>query len=479
MPQGNTAVRSRPEKFGAGAPSPPDSHALRHEPFRKEVLSSWGLFSRALSHVRRPETERQLEKMLAEPSSSSMIARGAGLSYGDAPLCPSGVTYLTERLNCITRFDRDRGIISCQAGTTIRDILDVSLRHGWFPSFTPGTASVTIGGALAADVHGKSNLFLDSFGHHVEEFGLRLASGEELRCSRLHNAELFKATVGGMGLTGIVTDVVFRLSRLEKPFLKLTRKACFTPFETIDCLEKEHMDEHGYSVAWLDLRPAKSAGRGVVLSARPATESCLESPPEKRTLSLTPFLSSPFAASQFLRQSAVGLINEFYFRSSVHSRDCPVVPMDSFFYPLDQVRNWNLFYGKNGFLQYQFVVPDQTSREAISEIIHLLAKSQISPYLVVLKKTGMQSGFLSFCMPGTTMALDFPYSAETLLLFDRFDRCVIRNGGRVYLAKDARLSAEAFRSMYEGFAGFLAVKKEFDPDNRFQSALSRRLRLFE
>jgi decaprenylphospho-beta-D-ribofuranose 2-oxidase len=417
--------------------------------------------------------------------SEKLVARGLGRSYGDAAVVRHGRTVLTERLDRFLQFDARTGVLECEAGVTINALIDHFLPLGFFPSVVPGTKHVTLGGAIAADVHGKNHHVAGAFSRHVRSFRLLTASGAELECSRANNADLFWATIGGMGLTGIITDVRLTLSPVPSPYVSVRYERASN---IDDALELFHADDHRYafSVAWIDcLSRGGSLGRAVLmrgdfapnelLTARQRHDGSRRSP--------TPRLSVPGSAPQFvLATPLMRAFNAGYYHSHPGAPRTKVLSYEPFFFPLDKIRNWNRLYGRRGFLQYQCVLPSVGGREGLIRILEMISSSGSASFLAVLKRfgEGEPGQLLSFPRVGYTLALDLPNRGpEVFELLERLDALVVRFGGRVYLAKDARMRPETFRAMYPEFRTWLAIKNEVDPDWRFSSDLAVRLRLMD
>ncbi|MGE0354829.1 MAG: FAD-binding protein [Gemmatimonadales bacterium] len=441
-------------------------------------LAGWGRFPRGRSRLARPEQMEALQGIIAR--SPSALARGMGRSYGDAAWSPDGVTILLERLDRFLDFDPATGVLHCEAGVTIADLLEYFLPRGFLPPVTPGTKFVTLGGALACDVHGKSHHRDGSFSRHVLEFRLLTASGEILTCSRTENAELFWATHGGMGLTGIVTDLRLRLLPVESSYVVVDYDRA-PDLDAALRLFHDSDDRYTHSVAWIDcLKQGRGLGRSVLMRGNWARRSDLPPRSARDPLALPDQrrITVPFdLPAAVLNPLTVSLFNaQFYARHrTAHG---VVTSIEPFFYPLDRVRQWNRFYGRRGFLQYQFVVPHAGGREALIRILELLTEEGHASFLAVLKRFGEvePEQLLSFPRPGYTLAVDLPrdHGRQDELL-RRMDEVVVTAGGRVYLAKDARLGPDAFRTMYPEWARWLAIKQAVDPEGRFESALSRRL----
>ncbi len=448
---------------------------------RRALLSGWGRYPLSESDVYRPDRISELQAVVAA-NSTSLIARGAGRAYGDAALNEQNRVVDLTRLNRMLSFDPASGLLRCEAGVTIAELIDVFLPRGFFPPVTPGTRFVTLGGSVAADVHGKNHHRDSSLASHVTWFDLMVASGEVLRCSREENAAFFWATVGGMGLTGVILELELRMRRIESAYLdgELIRAgnidAAIEAFERTDA-------QYGYSVAWIDCNSGKSAlGRSVLNLGNFATLDALPRAAAQNPLNVIPKLSPivPFDFPGFaLNSLSVRAFNAVIWTLNRNQAAHTVFDWESFFYPLDSIRNWNRIYGKRGFVQYQCVWPPDESRAGLIEMLEAIARSRRGSFLAVLKKFGAQDGLLSFPMPGYTLALDFPVTDGLLEFLDTLDAMVLKRGGRVYLAKDARMSPETFRAMYPNLGKWQAAKALADPENRFSSSLSRRLRMTE
>jgi FAD/FMN-containing dehydrogenase len=408
-----------------------------------------------------------------------VIARGQGRSYGDAALNEGGRVLLTERVNRLLEFDTEQGILRAEAGTTLAEILPVIVAQGWFLPVTPGTKFVSLGGCVAADVHGKNHHHNGSFGDYVVAIELILADGSRVTCSPSEKPELFWATVGGMGLTGIIGEVTLKLDPVQSAQMAVQHYPADNLEQLFNLLEDPDSDDR-FTVAWIDcLARGQKLGRGVAMCGHHAE-------PEE----LPPNFGNALAAKQVRSRSvpfdfpswvlnplSISAFNALYFRQEGKKQQPFLTGYDPYFYPLDGIGQWNRMYGKRGFVQYQCVIPDAMAFEGIQALLMALSDSRRASFLAVLKRLGAQGrGMLSFPMTGYTLALDLPVRDNGLFaLLNRLDEIVLRYGGRVYLAKDARLSAESFRAMYPRYDEFLAVKHSVDPGGRFSSSLSRRL----
>lgn len=388
---------------------------------------------------------------------------------------------LTERVNRLLEFDVINGTLRAEAGTTLAEILPVIVPKGWFLPVTPGTKFVSLGGCVAADVHGKNHHHEGSFGDHVVALELILSDGSRVTCSPSERVELFCATIGGMGLTGIIGEVTFKLIPIQSAFMKVRHLAADN-FEQLFSRMQDPDNDDRYTVAWIDsMASGAQLGRGIVMCGHHAEMEELSGnlyrsiKPERRR-------SIPFDFPSFaLNSLSISAFNSRYYQREGGRRYPFLSGYDSYFYPLDAIDNWNRMYGKRGFVQYQCVIPDAASFEGIRKLLEELSSSRRPSFLAVLKRLGPQGrGLLSFPMAGYTLALDLPIRDEGLfVLLNKLDEIVLQHGGRVYLAKDARLSPESFRAMYPRYEEWLRIKNAVDPQNRFSSSLSRRLRIGE
>lgn len=439
-------------------------------------LGGWGRYPVVETETRRPERLADLVTLVR--TGAPLIGRGLGRSYGDASLNGAGRTVLFERLDRLLAFDSVTGVLECEAGATLQDLLAVFAPRGWMPPVCPGTQYVTVGGAVACDVHGKSHHKDGTFGRHVVELLVVTAAGELVRCSRQRHPDLFHATIGGMGLTGFIAEVKLRLHRVESPWIGVDYDRA-RDLDGALRLFADSDERYAYSVAWIDcLARGRSLGRAVLMRGNPLSAAEASAQTYRGGLTARMPFNLPGIA---LNPLSIRAFNALYYRR--HPAAARGVPTHyrPFFFPLDGIRDWNRLYGRQGFLQYQLVVPTEGGREALVRILELARRASGS-FLAVLKRFGEASaeGLLSFPAPGYTLALDFPAGRAGLSgLLNELDAVVIRHGGRVYLAKDARLLPDAFRAMYPGLPQWLETKRAWDPNAVFSSDLGRRLGLSE
>lgn len=446
-----------------------DTSRTPRDPPTMRPLSGWGGRPSTRSEVLRPTTIGEIVDI--EPRPVGQIARGLGRSYGDAAQLAGGTVVDMTALVGVA-LDEARGRVTAMAGTSLGQVIDLAVPRGWFLPVTPGTRHVTVGGAIAADVHGKNHHRDGSFGQHVESLELIDGRGEKPQVEP--GSDIFVATLGGMGLTGTVTKATFRLIPIETPWMSVTTRRVDDFLSVLQTLHE--MDKRfRYSVAWLDLS-RRGRGRGVVTGADHAVEDEVEG--ELRDPSSGGGFEVPRIRSGVVNDVTVSLFNQIWFARAPKRQAGAIRSISSFFYPLDRVGSWNRLYGEAGFLQYQFVVPNG-AETALWRIAEHLAGLSTPVSLAVLKRLGESTrGHLSFPMPGWTLALDLPLGdADLLGALDVCDELVAGAGGRVYLAKDSRLRREPARAMYPRLGEWREVREDLDPQRVLRSNLSQRLDL--
>lgn len=408
-----------------------------------------------------------------------MIARGFGRSYGDAAQRAGGLVVDALGLDRVESVDVEARTAAIGAGVSMHALLRRTLPLGLFPSVTPGTEMVSIGGAIACDVHGKNHHVDGAFSAHVASLDLVTPTGDVLPVDPVSSADVFAATAGGLGLTGVVVRAVVRLLAVDTAWIAVDTERAV---DLDDALARFAGDEHyRYSVAWIDcLARGRHLGRSVLMRGNHAALEALPQRLQKRPLELSrrPTVPTPpWVPSGLVNRGTVALFNELYFRRASLAGQGRLVSIPAFFYPLDTVRGWNRLYGARGFVQYQFVVP-YGAEDAIRRAIELLGAADCPSFLAVLKRMGAEHGLLSFPMPGWTLALDIPATVDGLgPLLDRLDEMVAESGGRVYLAKDARLRPDLLEAMYPRLTEWREIQARLDPAGVMRSDLSQRLRL--
>jgi len=406
-------------------------------------ILSWGRYPRVVHrYVHKPAWYDQLPAMLKAAEPGSLLPFGHGRSYGDS--CLNGGRELIEcgRLNRILGFDESTGVLRCEGGVTLADIIEIFIPKGWFLPVTPGTSFVTIGGAIANDVHGKNHHVAGTFGAHVQRLGLYRSDGDLLICDANENPDMLRATIGGLGLTGVIVWAEIQLRRVAGPWID-SESIPFSSLKAFLDLSHESNDRFEYTVAWLDCFAGRNP-RGIFFRGNHATHN-------RRKFSPRRGLTLPFPPpSWVLNGWSIRAFNRAYYALHAYRKGTALEPYDTFFYPLDAIRQWNLLYGRQGFLQYQCVIPE-CQLDAVEELLERIARSGTGSFLGVLKQFGSASpaGILSFPRPGLTVALDFPMRGErTLNLMRSFDEVVQQAGGALYPAKDARMSPAMFETSY-------------------------------
>ncbi|MGO0999908.1 FAD-binding oxidoreductase [Lysobacter sp. CA196] len=428
-----------------------------------EPGQSWGRYPLARQRILSLTDRRRALPVF----DGSALPHGNGRSYGDSCLNPDGTLLHARGLDRFLSFDPANGVLRCEAGVTFAEIIAVALPKGWFLPVTPGTRYVTVGGAIANDVHGKNHHGSGNFGHHVRCFELLRSDGSRQLCTP--EDDLFAATVGGLGLTGVIVWAEVQLKRVPGPWLE-TESIRFDHLDDFFALSAESAHSHEYTVAWIDcLARGRSLGRGHFLRADHSPgDTALRPPPTNARLAI------PFTPPMSLvNRLSLRPFNWLYYHRQCTPRQRAAVHYGPYFYPLDGIRDWNRMYGPRGFLQHQCVLPPETARDGIAALLGEISRSGSGSFLAVLKEFGEipSLGLLSFPRPGTTLALDFPNTGpEIFALLDRLDAVVAEAGGAVYPAKDARMSGPLFRSAYPQWERFSA---HIDP--QFSSGFWRRV----
>ena len=437
-------------------------------------LTGWGRTSGGAMTACRPERVSELRERVREgPADGGRIAYGAGRAYGDAALNSQGRVILTRRLNRMLAFDNDSGLLEAEPGVTFNDLLAVFLPRGWLVPATPGTAFATLGGAVANDIHGKNHDRVGSFGDHLTWIDLMLPSGEIVRTTDSERPELFRATIAGLGLTGVIVGIGLRLMRVPSSAVRVRERRC-RDLDAFLAALAEARQRATYSVGWIDgLAKGRELGRGLLEEAEPATEAVADTPQRARRVPMD-------APGSVLNPITIGLFNAAYYRRVPVGGRERIVPYRRFLYPLDAISDWNRIYGRGGFFQFQCVLPDASAPRGIRLLLEEIAGSGRASFLAVLKTLGAEGrGHLSFPMRGYTLALDFPRRGGVEDVLRRLERLTLDHGGRIYLAKDAVLSPEGFRAMYPKLPEFQAVLDAIDPEHRLNSDMARRLKIRE
>ena len=439
------------------------------------TLSGWGRYPRIDAKLKAPRSEDEVRALVLQ---GDAIARGNGRAYGDSAVSRYNTVHM-QHFNRMVSFDRDRGQLVAEAGVLLADIINAFLPLGWFPYVTPGTKFVTLGGMIAADVHGKNHHKDGSFGNYVDWIDVLVSDGSIKRCSRSENTDLFEWTVGGMGLTGILLRAAIFLRPITSAWIEQRTLVAENISHAMELFEQSA--DATYSVAWIDcLQQGQSMGRSLVMLGEHA--DALAVPPQYRK---TPLHISPRSKisipiefpSWTLNSLTVRAFNAFYYRNGQRNRGQRLVGWDSYFYPLDAILGWNKIYGRYGFAQFQCALPLEAADEGLKALLSAIASAGVGSFLAVLKRFGKQNSKFSFPMEGYTLALDFPLNKRTMALMEKLDRITIEHGGRFYLAKDSRMSRDVFQASETRSLDYLSFRDAQAATGRFASSQSERLGL--
>jgi FAD/FMN-containing dehydrogenase len=427
-------------------------------------ISSWGRLSYEDHHVIPLNERHKVANIIKTQEGTVGIAHGMGRSYGDVALNPKGLLWLTTGLNHLIRFDSKTGRLHCESGVLLRDIQRLFIPRGWMLPVTPGSQMVTVGGAIANDVHGKNHHALGSFGDHIQHIKLVRTDGTEIECGPNLNAEWFAATVGGLGLTGLIVEVELQLRSTSSPWLD-TETIPYANLSEFFKLADSSEEYWEHTVSWIDCMSKK--GQGIFMRANPNKDlrDTAKIKAERKIFFLPPI--------SLVNKITLRPLNFTYYNFKKYNAGSSITHYEPFFYPLDKLLEWNRIYGPKGFFQYQSVIPRNVGQDATQAMLKEIEKSGEGSFLAVLKTFGNREslGMLSFPEPGVTLALDFPNHAfRTLKLLDRLDAIVKEAKGRIYPAKDARMPRDLFEAGYPKLNRFLKYR-----DAGISSSLSRRL----
>ncbi|MGY4499777.1 decaprenylphospho-beta-D-ribofuranose 2-oxidase [Bradyrhizobium sp. GM24.11] len=437
------------------------------------LVSGWGRFPVVDSEVLRPRSFEAVGAAVADVTGS--VARGNGRAYGDAAIGAVRTIAMTG-FDRVRSFDPATGRIRLEAGVLLSDLIDTFGPRGFLPFVVPGTRFVSVGGAIAADVHGKNHHGEGGFGRYVDSILLRTGQGDVIEVSREKNSDAFFATVGGMGLTGIILEATMRLRPVETGWIRERVISASDLDAAMRALEASYSAT--YSVAWIDcVARGRALGRSLIYLGEHASADELAEGADRFPIGKSPGLAVPIdLPSMTLNRYTIRAFNELYHRmGSRRAGGDHMVSLYPYFFPLDSLSDWNRIYGRRGFLQHQCVIPEAGARAVLGDILDRVSKRGDASFLAVLKKLGHGDGLLSFPLPGYTLALDFPVKGDILNFLDEIDRLVVAAGGRLYLAKDARQSRATFEAGYPALPRFNAIRKSLDPAGNIRSKLSQRL----
>jgi decaprenylphospho-beta-D-ribofuranose 2-oxidase len=430
-------------------------------------IYGWGRYPTIDAQVLLPQTQSVCVDLLK--AKEIVLPRGMGRSYGDS--ANSSTVIQTDYLDHFIEFNESTGVLTCEAGVSIREMLELIVPKGWFVPVTPGSSFVSIGGAIASDVHGKNHHLRGTFSEHLLSFELLLGAGEVIRVTKGSYPDLFRATCGGMGLTGMILSASIQLKPIESSQIIQTTIKTNCLEEVCEQFEANHAST--YSVAWIDcLASGTQLGRSLLMLGEHAKDSILELGKKKN-------LNMPIdIPSSILNHYSIKAFNSLYYHRIFSKTKTELVSIEPYFYPLDAIGNWNRLYGKAGFVQYQFVLPKAVGVKGLRQILEVIVKSGRGSFLAVLKAFGKENeNLLSFPIEGYTLALDFKMSEETVQLIKQLDSMVMEMGGRIYLTKDALMSETSFKRTYPQWERFEEVRAKYGAIGKFASSQSKRLGL--
>ncbi len=428
---------------------------------------SWGMFPKTSNKVFTFDDRKSLKKLINE--NNKLIPFGNGRSYGDSALS-TNIIYVRPK-NYFLDFDDTSGLLYLEAGVLLSDILHVFIPRGWFLKVTPGTKFITVGGAIASDVHGKNHHIQGCFSECIKEFEIMLANGEIVTCSKNSTPDLFKATCGGMGLTGVILSAKIYLKKINSQYINQKTIKTKNLKETFEAFESHR--NISYSVAWIDcLTSGQQLGRSLLTVGDFMDDGNLDYKERKQ-------LVIPFNFPRLLLNKwTVRIFNWIYYNKVRNGESIQKVNIDTFFYPLDSIGKWNRIYGKNGFIQYQFILPKETSYIGLKEILTMISDSGMGSFLAVLKLYGKENeNWLSFPMEGYSLALDFKIEEGLFDLLNDLDDIVVKHKGRIYLTKDARVTKNIFEKGYPNIEKFREYRKKNNLNVKFQSYQSKRVEI--
>ena len=438
-------------------------------------LKGWAGFPKLKTSLHLPDSVAEIQSRIGD---KNIIARGNGRSYGDAAIGAIS-TVSMKNFNKVNFFDENTGELVAEAGLLLKDVIKMFLPKGWFPYVTPGSKFVTIGGMVAANVHGKNQHKDGCLINFINWIEILNAEGQLIKCSKDINNELFNWTVGGMGLTGIIVNISLKLKKVETSWIKQKILVTKNLEQTIDLIE--HNSNYSYSVAWIDsMKKGNSLGRSIIFLGEHAKIEDLKKKNQNKPLNQKKnvIFNIPFNfPSWVINKFSLYFLNWFIYWQSFFKQNKKIVEIEKFFYPLDNIGNWNAIYGHKGFIQYQCVLPLNHSKDGLKEILSHISKQNIGSFISTLKRFGKDSSKISFPMEGYSLCLDLKLNDKTLKVDNELDEIVLKYFGRFYLAKDSRMSAKTFHLSDKRLIDFVNFRKEKKLDQIFNSNQSKRLKI--
>lgn len=451
------------------------------EGYSTQKLAGWGRMNPGECRVARPEKRRNAVETFLSDDAGTLCPRGLGRSYGDASVNTGGRVLDMTRQDRLLAFDETRGVVECEAGVSLATLIDAFLPIGFFLPVSPGTKFVTVGGAIANDIHGKNHHAAGTFGQFVDEFTLLTPAGETLVCSPEQNRDVFWATVGGVGLTGLILTAKVRLQRVSSAWINVDYYKSRDLDDVLGAMA-ESDDRYTYSVAWVDcMAKGASLGRSVLMRGDHATPAQLSGARAERPFEVKRGFPKaiPFDFPGFvLNPLSIRAFNEVLY-AKFKTEQGKIVDYDTYFYPLDSIHHWNRMYGKHGFAQFQATLPPE-SKQGLVQLLEKLSGERRASFLAVLKCFGEGNpGLLSHPMKGFTLTLDIPNASGLPQFLKELDRILLDHGGRLYFAKDCASDAATIAAMYPRLPEFREIQRRLDPQGKMSSDLARRLGLVE
>ena len=433
---------------------------------KKISLSGWGNNISIFSNVYNPENNDEIINIILKNKISNFITRGLGRSYGDSSLADNVISL--ENYKKVFTFDKSEGILECSSNYSLGELMKIILEKGWFFNVTPGSKFVTIGGAIASDVHGKNHHLDGSFSNYVISLKIITAEGKLYNCSKNENSQLFQATCGGMGLTGIIASAKIQLLKVKSKFINTHIVKTKNLNETINKFKQ--LNDNKYLIAWIDTSAKNEAkGRSIIFIGNHSEDGNLEYS-EKRTISI-PAKFPGFILNKY----TIKLFNKIYYHFHKHKKKFKQ-NLNNFFYPLDNINNWNNLYGKNGFTQIQVLIEERDPEIILDKILDFFQKREQNSFLGTIKEFGKgNNNYLSFPHKGYTLTLDLKMSKKFNKIYQEFEDLLKNHKTKIYLTKDSFMSEQYFKKAYNNYDKFKEIKSKYDPLNLINSFQSRRI----